>query len=106
MTLEDLRTTRPLPRLTVIGAGYLGTTHAACMAQLGFDVLLLDTDRSKVESLEAGKLPFYEPGLAQLLKDGLKSGHLRITGSYDDVAAHGDVHFLCVGTPQAPQSHA
>jgi UDPglucose 6-dehydrogenase len=76
------------------------------MAQLGFDVLLLDTDRSKVESLGSGRLPFYEPGLAQLLKDGLKSGHLRITGSYDDVAAHGDVHFLCVGTPQAPQSHA
>ena len=87
-------------RLTVLGTGYLGATHAACMAELGFDVLGLDVDPARVEALTAGKLPFYEPGLPPLLERGVASRRLRFTTSYQEVAEFGDVHFVCVGTPQ------
>ncbi|MCW2724480.1 MAG: UDP-glucose/GDP-mannose dehydrogenase family protein [Frankiales bacterium] len=88
------------PRLTVIGTGYLGATHAVCMAELGFEVLGLDVDRSKVDRLNNGEVPFFEPGLPELLQKNLDSGRLRFTTSYAEVGAFGDVHFLCVGTPQ------
>jgi UDPglucose 6-dehydrogenase len=87
-------------RLTVLGTGYLGATHAACMAELGFEVLGLDTDESRAGALAEGRLPFYEPGLDPLLERGLASGRLRFTSSYAEAAEFGDVHFICVGTPQ------
>ncbi|MEN3540852.1 UDP-glucose/GDP-mannose dehydrogenase family protein [Microbispora sp. ZYX-F-249] len=87
-------------RLTVLGTGYLGATHAACMAELGFEVLGLDVDQSKVERLQRGELPIHEPGLAELLRRNLDSGRLRFTTSYEEAARFGDVHFICVGTPQ------
>ena len=92
-------------RLTVLGAGYLGSTHAACMASLGFDVLGVDTDAEKVDQLNAGHLPIYEPGLSALLRSGLDSGRLAFTTSYPRAAAFGDVHFICAGTPPQPGSH-
>lgn len=87
-------------RLTVIGTGYLGITHAACMADLGFDVLGLDIDADKIRQLNAGELPIHEPGLEPVLRRGLDSGRLRFTTSYEEIADFGDVHFVCVGTPQ------
>ncbi|GAB1820323.1 UDP-glucose dehydrogenase family protein [Herbidospora sp. RD11066] len=87
-------------RLTVLGTGYLGATHAACMAELGFDVLGLDVDPDKIARLQRGESPIYEPGLEALLKKHVKSGRLRFTTSYEEAAAFGDVHFICVGTPQ------
>ncbi|TMR96120.1 UDP-glucose dehydrogenase family protein [Nonomuraea basaltis] len=93
-------------RLTVIGTGYLGITHAACMADLGFDVLGLDIDPDKVRRLNGGELPIHEPGLEPVLRRGLQSGRLRFTTSYDEVAAFGDVHFICVGTPQKRGEYA
>jgi UDPglucose 6-dehydrogenase len=92
-------------KLTVIGTGYLGATHAAAMAELGFDVLGLDIDERKVEMLSRGKVPMYEPGLEDLLGRhvaGLEgsSGRLRFTTSWAEAAGFGDVHFLCVNTPQ------
>jgi len=92
-------------RLTVLGTGYLGITHAACMASLGFEVLGVDTDAGKVAKLNAGQLPIYEPGLRELLWSGLDSGRLAFTTSYPQVAAFGDVHFICAGTPPHPGSH-
>lgn len=91
-----------VPRLTVIGAGYLGIAHAAGMASLGFEVLCVDTDPRKIDSLASGRLPVYEPGLAALVRAGLASGALAFTTDYAEVAAFGDVHFLCTGTPQQP----
>ena len=88
------------PRLTVIGTGYLGATHAVCMAELGFEVLGIDVDQAKVDKLNAGEVPFFEPGLPELLRKSLDSGRLRFTTSYEEIGAFGDVHFLCVGTPQ------
>jgi UDPglucose 6-dehydrogenase len=93
-------------RLTVIGTGYLGATHAVCMADLGFEVLALDIDKDKIDRLSAGDLPFFEPGLEPLLRRNLENGRLRFTTSYDEVAEFGDVHFICVGTPQKAAEYA
>ncbi|TDC57998.1 UDP-glucose/GDP-mannose dehydrogenase family protein [Actinomadura sp. KC345] len=93
-------------RLTVIGTGYLGATHAACMADLGFEVLGLDVDEERIARLSAGDLPFFEPGLEPVLRRGLESGRLRFTSSYTEAAEFGEVHFLCVGTPQKSGEYA
>ena len=89
------------PRLSVIGTGYLGATHAACMAELGFEVIGLDVDPAKVELLASGRVPFYEPGLDEVLARNIEAGRLTFTTSWEEVAAFADVHFICVGTPQA-----
>ena len=94
------------PRLTVIGTGYLGTTHAICMSILGFDVLGIDVDAGKIESLAEGNVPFFEPGLSEKLRAALDSGRLRFSTSFSEAAEWGDVHFVCVGTPQSKDSHA
>ena len=93
-------------RLTVLGTGYLGATHAACMAELGFEVLGMDVDPTKVGLLTEGRVPFFEPDLEPLLRKHVESGRLRFTTSYEEVAAFGDVHFLCVGTPQRKGEYA
>ncbi len=87
-------------RLTVLGTGYLGATHAACMAELGHDVLGVDVDASKIAKLQAGEVPFYEPGLQELLQRNVAAGRLHFTDSYPDAVAWADVHFVSVGTPQ------
>jgi len=88
-------------RLSVIGIGYLGLTHAVCMADLGHDVVAIDVDEDKLGLAAKGEVPFFEPGLAPLLRKNLDSGRLRFTSSYADVAQSAQVHFLCVGTPQS-----
>jgi UDPglucose 6-dehydrogenase len=93
-------------RITVIGIGYLGLTHAVCMADLGHQVLAIDVDEDKIAKASRGEAPFYEPGLEPLLRKNLDSGRLRFTTSWQDIAEFGEVHFLCVGTPQAPGGSA
>jgi len=93
-------------RISVYGTGYLGATHAVSMAALGFQVMGVDTDVHKVEALAAGKVPFYEPGLPELLEKQLATGRLRFSADLAAAAAWGDVHFICVGTPQQKTSHA
>jgi UDPglucose 6-dehydrogenase len=87
-------------RVTVIGTGYLGATHAAGMAEAGWDVLGVDVDSVKIEALAAGELPFHEPGLGELIRKHVVTGRLRFTTSFEECGEFGDVHFLCVGTPQ------
>src|SRR6476659_4144273 len=87
-------------RITVIGCGYLGATHAAAMAELGHEVLGLENDPAKRAALSEGRVPFFEPGLSDLLAGHVASGRLRFSDSYAEAAAFGDLHFLCVGTPQ------
>lgn len=88
-------------RITVIGCGYLGATHAACMAELGHDVLGVEIDDTKRATLADGRVPFHEPGLEELLGRHVASGRLRFTDSFEEAGEFGDLHFLCVGTPQA-----
>lgn len=92
-------------RISVIGTGYLGATHAACLAAVGHEVVGIDSDPARVESLSRGAAPFHEPGLEPLLHKGVTSGRLTF-GTDCAQAADADVHFLCVGTPQRPGSHA
>ncbi len=70
------------------------------MAELGHDVVGVDVDPGKVAKLADGVVPFYEPGLEEVLQRNLAAGRLRFTTDYEDAAAHADVHFLGVGTPQ------
>ncbi|MGI5352794.1 UDP-glucose dehydrogenase family protein [Streptomyces sp. CA-250714] len=93
------------PKITVIGLGYLGATHAAAMAELGFEVLGLDVAPEKMRKLEQGQAPMFEPGLEELLRAHVagvegSTGRLRFTDSWEEIGAFGDVHFLCVNTPQ------
>ncbi|WP_295699297.1 UDP-glucose/GDP-mannose dehydrogenase family protein [Lapillicoccus sp.] len=92
-------------KLSVIGTGYLGATHAAAMAEIGHEVVGIDVDAAKIESLRGGTVPFHEPGLPELLAKGLAGGRLRFT---TDFAAAADcvVHFVCVGTPQRKGENA
>ena len=93
-------------RLTVIGTGYLGAVHAACMASSGHKVLGVDVDPAKLAALTQGRPPFFEPGLAELLRRTVDSGALRFTDSLQEAGEFGEVHFVCVGTPQQLGSYA
>jgi UDPglucose 6-dehydrogenase len=92
-------------RISVIGCGYLGAVHAACMADLGHDVVGIDVDEAKVALLAAGRAPFYEPGLPELLQRVAPTGRLRFTTDVSE-AAGAQVHFVCVGTPQRKGEYA
>ncbi|GGS06708.1 UDP-glucose 6-dehydrogenase [Streptomyces aureoverticillatus] len=98
-------------KITVIGTGYLGATHAAAMAELGFEVLGLDVVPEKIEMLQRGEVPMYEPGLAELLRKHVagiegSSGRLRFTMDFAEAGGFGDVHFVCVNTPQKHGEYA
>lgn len=92
-------------KLSVIGTGYLGATHAACMAELGFNVVGVDVDQNKIEQLSIGNVPFYEPGLDELLKKQIKAGLLNFSADFSAIKDC-DVHFICVGTPQSKTGNA
>ncbi|MEU6003304.1 UDP-glucose/GDP-mannose dehydrogenase family protein [Streptomyces sp. NPDC047197] len=93
-------------RMTVIGTGYVGTVHAACMADIGHQVLGIDIDAERIASLSAGRAPIHESGLDELLARTVASGRLRFSTSLAEGAAFARTHFLCVGTPQRPDSKA
>lgn len=91
--------------ISVLGTGYLGATHAACLATLGHTVVGFDPDTDRVAALARGRAPFHEPGLDDLLTEGRQSGRLRFSNDLSDVA-DAEVHFICVGTPQRSGSYA
>ena len=92
-------------KLSMIGVGYLGAVHATAMASVGYEVVGIDVDAKRIASLRSGTPPFYEPGFAELLTETMNTG--RLTWSQDIAdASQCDVHFICVGTPQLPESHA
>lgn len=89
-------------KLSMIGCGHLGTVHAACMADIGHEVLGVDIDEAKTEMLNSGKAWFHEPGLDELLSRNVAAGRLRFTTSFAEVAKFCHVHFLGVATPGRP----
>jgi len=92
-------------KLSVIGCGYLGAVHAASMAELGHEVVGIDVDAAKIESLTRGEAPFFEPGLPEILKSAIATGRLKFSTEMSDVAG-ASVHFIAVGTPQQRGSYA
>ena len=89
-------------RISVVGCGYLGAVHAACMAELGHEVTGIDVDEAKIEALSAGRAPFYEPGFDELLTRALGTGRLRFTTDPGCAGlAEAELHFIAVGTPQS-----
>jgi UDPglucose 6-dehydrogenase len=92
-------------RISIIGCGYLGAVHAACMAKLGHDVVAVDVDPLRIAELQAGRVPFFEPGMPELLDEVLATGRLKFSPDIAD-AKGAQVHFLCVGTPQRKGEYA
>ena len=87
--------------VAVIGTGYVGLTTGACLAHLGHQVVCADIDTERVESLRSGAIPFYEPGLAELVREGVQSGRLSFVLGGEHAVAEAEMVFLCVPTPQA-----
>lgn len=92
-------------KISVIGCGYLGAVHAVAMASLGHNVVGIDSNRAKISSLSSGQPTILEPGFADLLREGLDSGRLAFSAE-PEAAGGARVHFIGVGTPQRPDSHA
>ena len=93
-------------KISVIGLGYLGATHAVAMAKLGHEVVGIEPDGSRLSALQAGRLPFYEPGLDVALTEVLQTGKISFQSAHDENSAAVEIHFLCVGTPQVSGSNA
>ncbi|MGH2772422.1 MAG: UDP-glucose dehydrogenase family protein [Actinomycetota bacterium] len=92
--------------VTVIGVGHVGLVTAATLADYGHSVIGIDDDRTKIETLAAGGMPFYEPGLEDLLAKNVAAGRLRFTEDYAEAMAGAEVAFICVGTPPGPDGEA
>jgi UDPglucose 6-dehydrogenase len=92
-------------KLSVIGCGYLGAVHAAAMASIGHDVVGIDVDQRKIDALSRGEAPFFEPGLPEILTEGIATGRLRFTTDMTE-AQGATVHFVGVGTPQQKDGYA
>lgn len=93
-------------RIAVIGAGYVGLVTGACLAELGHTVLCTDSDKTKINVLEGGGLPIFEPGLDVIVAKNRKNGRLTFSAEPAKAAAQGDVIFICVGTPPLPNGDA
>src|SRR5258708_4746498 len=93
-------------RVTIFGSGYVGLVTAACFAERGNHVVCVDNDAAKVRRLKRADVPFYEPGLSELVKRNAAGGRLRFTTDAADGVAHGQLIFIAVGTPQGEDGAA
>lgn len=91
-----------MKRICIIGSGHVGLVTGACLAELGNKVICMDDDSKKIEALKAGKIPFYEPGLEELVHSNVESGRLSFMTSVAEAAGESKIIFICVGTPQKP----
>lgn len=86
-------------QISVIGTGYVGLVTGACFAEFGVNVLCMDNDDKRIARLEKGDVPFYEPGLTELVAKGISHGRLNFTAELTRAVDHGEVIFIAVGTP-------
>src|SRR5579871_2450742 len=86
-------------RITMIGTGYVGLVSGACFSEFGMDVICVDKDAKKIESLRAGKMPIYEPGLEQMVAENVKAGRLSFSTDLPASVKDADAVFIAVGTP-------
>jgi UDPglucose 6-dehydrogenase len=95
-----------LSNITVIGAGYVGLVTGVCFADLGNQVVCLDIDRARIEALNAGRVPIFEPGLEEMLRRNVEQGRLRFTTDYDDACRGTEFVFVAVNTPSGADGEA
>jgi UDPglucose 6-dehydrogenase len=95
-----------LSKVAVIGAGYVGLTTAACLADLGNDVTVVDVNRQKIAQLKNHRVPFYEPGLSELVERNARSGRLRFTTAYEDAVPGAEYAIIAVSTPEGEGGEA
>ena len=93
-------------KITVIGLGYLGATHAIAMAELGHEVIGIEANPKRLTDLQNGVVPFFEPGLDEALQNVIAKGNIKFQEDHTEESREADLHFLCVGTPQLPGSYA
>ena len=93
-------------RISVIGTGYVGLVTGACFAEIGHDVVCTDSDASKIQILESGGIPIYEPGLEKIILKARKNRRLTFRANPADAVSAGDAIFICVGTPPLPNGDA
>ncbi|MDP2031210.1 MAG: UDP-glucose/GDP-mannose dehydrogenase family protein [Thiobacillus sp.] len=86
-------------KITVIGTGYVGLVTGTCLAEVGNEVLCLDLDPKKIETLQAGGIPIYEPGLEDMVRRNVAAGRLSFTTNIEESVAYGEIQFIAVGTP-------
>ena len=86
-------------KITVIGTGYVGLVTGTCLAEVGNEVLCLDLDPKKIETLKAGGIPIYEPGLEDMVRRNVAAGRLSFTTNIEESVAYGEIQFIAVGTP-------
>jgi UDPglucose 6-dehydrogenase len=95
-----------LSKVAVIGAGYVGLTTAACLADLGNEVMVVDTNREKIAHLKSYRVPFYEPGIAELVERNAKAGRLAFTTAYEDAIPGAEYAIIAVSTPEGEGGEA
>ncbi|WP_049629891.1 UDP-glucose/GDP-mannose dehydrogenase family protein [Cellvibrio sp. pealriver] len=93
-------------KVTVFGTGYVGLVTGACLADVGHDVLCVDIDQRKVDNLNVGIIPIYEPGLESIVKQAVQNGLLNFTTNMDKAVQHGELQFIAVGTPSGEDGSA
>ena len=93
-------------KVTIVGTGYVGLVSGTCLADVGNQVLCIDTDEKKIRGLQDGIIPIYEPGLENLVLSNVESGRLRFSNSLSDGVDHGEVIFIAVGTPPGEDGSA
>ena len=86
-------------KLCMIGTGYVGLVSGVCFADLGNNIICVDKDKSKINSLNKGIIPIYEPGLEEILKRNFKQNRIIFTDNLKDAVTKSDIIFICVGTP-------
>src|SRR5258706_9972747 len=89
-------------KIGIVGTGYVGLVTGACFAEVGHQVVCVDSDLKKVEMLRAGGIPIYEPGLEEIVQRSVAAGRLRFTGEIADGVKHSEVVFIAVPTPPKP----
>ena len=93
-------------RIAVVGAGYVGLVSGACLAKMGNDVICVDVDEAKINALNSGIIPIYEPGLAEIVAECRANGALKFSVDIKEALAHASVLFIAVGTPMGADGQA
>jgi UDPglucose 6-dehydrogenase len=89
-------------KVCIVGTGYVGLVTGVCLSHIGHDVVCIDTDKNKIASMQSGKSPIYEPGLAEMMQSSMSANRLRFSMNLSEGVTHGDVIFIAVGTPPLP----